>query len=498
MSRTRVACLCIFLGLVAVLSSPGCAVVSGPDSRLNVSPVFFRNVEKAGSDREVDAVGPFYSSKVSQKGRSWAVRPLASYRFDPRNNTQEWQFLYPLGKYRLTPDEKRFYFLPIMSSTRDLKAESEGGQERRNGFFPVFWGTARDGESYGGLFPIYGRLRDRFQRDEILFFLWPLYSTAAWENNKKTTILWPILSWTRGGTEHAFRIWPLYGYENKDREYERSFYAWPFFFTGKDDLDTQEPKSKWMMFPLYISDTSTRENKKIVLWPFFNYYHDAMRDYTQWDLPWPIVQFARGEHYRATRVWPFFSKRTWPHRYYFSSVWPVFLYNKEEIEEGKGITTTYRFLLINKSETTVWAETKEQESTRRLWPLFFHKSRRDGSSVFHFPAIIPVEDDGFERNYGPILRIYEYQRDKEGREKSEFLWGLYRRETKKDYARTELSLLASLESSPDLTKVSILQGLFEYRRTPVRKTLRLLYVPDVLIWGESSVPTEDSLPASAQ
>ncbi len=468
----------------------GCATVPGQTQRNNVSPFFFHQADKEQAEEKVDALGPFYNSYSSPKEEGWAVRPLLSYHHDRDREIKEWQFLYPLGKYRRTPEETYTQFIPLVSGHRAVNETPEYGKKRDFGFFPVFWGRTKSGEPYGGLFPIYGQFKERFERDDITFFLWPLYSSARWEGNQKTTILWPILSWTKGDKERAFRIWPLYGYEEKKGEYDRSFVLWPLFFVHREDLDTEYPKTKRMFFPLYVSETSAAENKKIFLWPFFNYYHDRRNDYKQWDMPWPLIQYAKGEDYLVKKFWPLFSEKQKPDSYEFSLLWPIYEYARERLEEDQAEKTTYRFLIINKSETTVWPEKNETESVTRLWPLFYLKTRRDGSAFLHFPAIIPIEDEGFERNYGPIFRIYEYEKDKEGGEKSKFLWGVYRHESRQDWNMVELSFLASWESGPDMSRFTLARGLFEYLRKQSRRAIKLFYIPDVITWGEKEAMSQ--------
>ena len=44
------------------------------------------------------------------------------------------------------------------------------------------------------------------------------------------------------------------------------------------------------------------------MWPFFSHVDDREKKYHEWELPWPLVIFARGEGKTANRVWPFFSR----------------------------------------------------------------------------------------------------------------------------------------------------------------------------------------------
>lgn len=473
-SVERVLALAVFLLLIT--SNYICAAEEENDKRINISPFFFHNIEQNGAVEEIQAAGPFYSYSASPRQKSWSLRPFLSYIRDREKNIEEWQFLYPLGKYRIAAGEKRSYFLPLISG------KEQDGQEKFD-FFPVFWGKTRAGEKYGGVFPVYGQWKERFTRDEITFVMWPLYSTAKWEGNKKTTILWPVISWTEGPKEQAFRVWPFYGWEKRPGEYESHFYLWPVGHYSREDLNTNEPLTKKMIFPLYISETSVNRNKKIILWPFFNYYHNKLVGYKQWDLPWPFIQYARAEDYEVKKFWPLFTEKKKPNAYEFSLLWPFYQYSLEDLPEDKAVRSTYRFLLISKAQTTVWPETNEKETVGRLWPLYSLMTRRDGSEYLRFPDIIPTADEGFERNYGPIFRLYEYEKDKKGNKRSKFLWGLYRHEETGVGSLTELSFLFSRKSAPDLTRVSVLHGLFEYLRTPAFKTLKVLYIPEVFIWS---------------
>ena len=63
-----------------------------------------------------------------------------------------------------------------------------------------------------------------------------------------------------------------------------------------------------------------------MLWPFFNVIDDREKKYREWDAPWPLVEFARGEGKTTTRVLPFFSQAqnaTLEDDFY---LWPIYKY----------------------------------------------------------------------------------------------------------------------------------------------------------------------------
>ena len=64
------------------------------------------------------------------------------------------------------------------------------------------------------------------------------------------------------------------------------------------------------------------------LWPFFNYVDDRGKKYREWDAPWPLIVFARGEGKNTTRVWPFFSHARAPTVESGFYLWPIYKYNR--------------------------------------------------------------------------------------------------------------------------------------------------------------------------
>ena len=122
------------------------------------------------------------------------MRPLLSTYDSPRT----YRFLFPLGK----STEEKSYFFPVYT-----RHKGEDGHDV--GLFPFFWGESGE-KSYGGVFPVYGKLYNRYRRDEIGFFLWPLYGYSIGDGTTRTNVVWPLFSFYKGHQE-GFKIGPLYG-----------------------------------------------------------------------------------------------------------------------------------------------------------------------------------------------------------------------------------------------------------------------------------------------
>ena len=365
------------------------------------------------------------------------------------------------------------------------------------------------------MFPIYGVMRKRFGKDEIKFVLWPIYTRTRDDKTVNKDFIWPIFSTITGEKESGFRMWPLFGYKEKEGEYSKKFFLWPLIHYQNTDLDTSRPKKYRAFLPLYASETSPGRAIMRVIWPFFNYLHDDEENLTLWDFPWPIIQKGKGDNLNVFRVFPIYGYRDKEHLNECFFLWPIYTYKREHPENSEKIV--HSFLLISKyeyettpppspplrpplsppSEGGEKGEVKGGEKRGvekgnfqlRLWPLFNYKSKKDGETIFHFPEIIPIETEGFEKNYAPIFRLYEYNSppplsppleggdERGGEMESRLLWGLYSHK-KNDFGEfIDLSFLISYEKRGDGGSFSILKGLLELGKKNGKSYFKILYIP---------------------
>ena len=137
--------------------------------------------------------------------------------------------LFPLGK----STEEKSYFFPLYT-------RHEGEEEHDVAFFPFFYGKTH-GRSYGGVFPLYGTLYNRFRRDEIGFFLWPLYGYSKGDGASRTNVIWPLFS-IYSGSQQGFKVGPLYGQRQWGNERKSMFVLWPFSYGTKKGSTPTDPR----------------------------------------------------------------------------------------------------------------------------------------------------------------------------------------------------------------------------------------------------------------
>jgi len=439
-------------------------------------PLFDYRAE--GETESLDIAGPFYSHRHSHNRSEWAFRPFISKYEDKDKGICEYQFLYPLGKYRRTKERRYIQFIPFVKSGEYLAERRK--KAKASEFFPVFWGTTEDGEKYGGFFPFYGTFKNRFGRDRMTFFLWPLYSSSREDDTTTYKFMWPFFSYTTGKNRKGFRIWPLYGYDKKDGVYLKRFVLWPFFIHQKTHLDTDNPKDFFAIFPLYVSIKSKSERSRTALFPLFTFYERDRDNFRQRTYPWPILTYAKGDGYESRNVLPLYSWQKKEGYKSFYVLWPIY---KHEVEWDKNSNTVTDYLfLINKYERKTFKEENGKAKILRFWPLFYYRVKKEGDVRFDFPHIIPIENEGFDRNYGPLFHIYQYRKDANGNEQSKFLWGLYTYRKRGLSESRNLSFIASYKKDMEFKKFSLLKGLFEYQSKEGTNSLRFLYLPWRIRW----------------
>jgi hypothetical protein len=149
-----------------------------------------------------------------------------------------------------------------------------------------------------------------------------------------------------------------------------------------------------------------------------------------------------------------------------------------------------RYLLLSKHETSFWKNEGLGERILRIWPFFYYRQEKEGSVHLYWPCLIPVDLEGYERNWTPLLTLYEYRRDASGDSESKFLWGIYvhRRNSTRDLF--ELSFFLTYYTADDLIYFSVLKGLVEYRAEKSNHALRVLYSPWPVEWESPNAIAE--------
>ncbi len=401
-------------------------------ANLNFAPLVTLTSDKDG--HVCTALGPLLEITPEHT----ALRPL----FYKQKDSLE--VLYPLGRF--TPLKSRF--IPLYrSQSEDDKADPH------TDLFPVFWGE-HAGRKYGGVFPLYGTLLNRYGKDEARFVLWPLYQSSVSGGVRTYSVLWPIFTYSPG---REFKAFPLYGHERSGGETYR-YFLWPIFHhkRGTQNMDA--------VLPLF-SKTWGKENASIsILWPFFTYNRDDAWGLESMDMPWPLVRFARGP-YEETRLFPlYWAKDRGAQGNRKTLLWP--LYTKHSAagpDQDYAYTTTRVFILGSYKH-----ETKDGQTTTILhaWPIYYAYAGPEARR-WRFPDLIPWDDEGFARNWLPILTLASGQRTPAGAQ-MDILWHTLTYVRDADRVRAAFSFLCSYEGTAEYRRIGFVSDLlgFTWRLEP--------------------------------
>ncbi|MCX7965810.1 MAG: hypothetical protein N2596_04215 [Syntrophorhabdaceae bacterium] len=396
-------------------------------------------------DGEKHFLGPIFSYKRDEKSTALTIRPLFSY--DSRDGGV-YRYIYPLGK----STEEFSYFVPFyMRRKEDDKGYTS--------IFPLFWGKSEKGE-YAGIFPIYGQLYDRFNKDEMGFFLWPIYSYSETDGARKTNILWPFFA-IYSGREKGMKFWPVFGYREVEGVSKSGFFLWPVFFKTERGLNTDDPIYSFYAIPFYMDAKSKKREFKSIMWPI---YTKSKTEYkTELDILWPLYKKIEGDDKEGFSLFPIYTYERNDKDEKYSFLWPIYRSNEWYAVKEKNINKSF-FLLNRYIED-------ENGKLQNIWPFFEHREKGDDYS-FYFPSILPFRVEALDVMIKPLLTLYE--RKKTGDKVIDnFLYGLFTKEETPETWKTRFAFLFEIKKDPDGVGFEFLSGLFGVDK----KRIKIFFMP---------------------
>ncbi len=426
----------------------------------------------------VEAAGPVMRYEIRTNGiEEWAVSPLVSHTADRELDSEELDILYPIVTYDRFGSEYKFrwFLLTTWSGGQDQQDQLR----RRFTIFPFYFQQRSPDPRfcYTAVFPFYGTIQERLQRDEIKFTLFPLYARTRKRAVVTENYLYPIVHLRRGEGLRGWQVWPFAGYETKQVTsrtnaldevevvggHEKFFALWPLYFNERTGIGTTNVQTDLVVLPFYAATRSPARDSSSYLWPFFTYTNDRAKRYREWDAPWPLIVFARGQGKTANRVWPFFSQVQGPYNRSEFYAWPLFWRHRSHAPPlDRDRIRILFFLYSDLTEKNL--ETGRSLRRQDLWPLFTRRRDPEGRDRLQLLALLEPflpNNKSVERNYSPLWALWRSEVNRRtGATSQSALWNLYRRDT-----------------TPAAKKCSLLFGLFQYQTGPDGRRMRVFYVP---------------------
>jgi hypothetical protein len=443
---------------------------------LSAGPLFDQFYLTLSPGERTEAAGPLFYSELADTQKTWAVPPLISFTTDAATGLKEFDLLYPLLTYDRYGDQYRWQLIQLFS----LAGGPNPDEPSRHRFtiFPLYFQqrSSIPSENYTALFPFYGTLKHRLFRDEIHFIMFPIFGETKKRGVVTDNYLFPVFHLRHGPGLSGWQFWPLVGHEHKSVTtitnnfnepvtvpgHESLFVLWPFFFNDHLGIGTTNPV--WQQFSLFVYgfERSPLRDSTTVLWPFFSKIDDREKRYREWDAPWPLIEWARGEGKTTTRFWPLFSKShnaTLQDDFY---LWPIYKYSRARLDPLDRSRLRIAFFLYSDTIDRN-TETHATARTRYLLPFFLKRKELNGNTRLQILAPLEPFVQGshkIARDYSPLWSLWRQEANpRTGASSQSLLWNLYRR-----------------DATRERRKISVLFGLFQHQSGPEGTRTRLFHL----------------------
>jgi hypothetical protein len=428
--------------------------------RLEPWPLAVRAGQSVAGRKTSRIAGPLFTAFELEEGvHGWALHPLLAHLRS--QEASSFEFLYPLGLLRRGPAGWKLRFTPLLDVGRTHPAPAAATEAKPEGqgwsFLLAFGGRSDAGERYFGVFPLGGVAKQRFGRERLEFWLFPLFARSSDAHGfRRTFLLWPFLSWGSSDGRRLFRFWPFYGHDLSEGHYARRFLLWPFVHWRHERIGAfterrirlflpfygeslrEHARSRFVLGPLFIHSENDRtgEESRTFLWPFL---HVASRP--------PSQEFAGSSE---VRIAPLFRRRVAPGMVRTGALLGAI--ERLVIRNEEDTLRRWRWLWVSRLETARWEGTGEQRVVRHLWPLLRYRNHvaADGAQRGRLavPWIFPVDGEGWDRHWLAPLTLFE-RRWTPGQSRSDALWGLWRRRSTESEWAEAAGWLYRREGSPD-------------------------------------------------
>ena len=471
------------------------------------------------------ALHPFIAGKSKPGRRVFVFRPFFSHEDEGPGSTR-WKFraLWPLLLVQRTDKAHRVRVFPFVWERKRVNQHLGRQEEDKDFWILPFLLTGSDTNEgkYFALWPAGGMVKGIFGKQYIRFVLWPLWVEGHDKHYHSWNVPWPIFGVWKGKHQRGWRLWPLFGTNQRDGKFKRVFFLWPLGHYWRTGLDTDAPGLVFAIMPFYGKIENKHLRYVTVLWPFFARKHNKQMGFVEWHYPWPIFSRTTGKGIRGLKVFPFYEHRFAPNNSMRSFGWK--LYERRTTTSPSKKTTTKSSLYIFKHIRDEWVEVKRGGKTVRmappadlrsarlaaeragrnpdiagrkerpatggerksrvsslLWPLY--RYRRSSRGEKYFTVLEPWwwrSSEIWDRHYGPFFTLYRYERFADGSVRERALFNLYEHSRSPLDRRVRFSPLVDYwrRGKPaEYRRFRILGGLYSYERRGKDKRVRILWIP---------------------
>ncbi len=467
-----------FCSLLLVLPAAAASEIPGGEI-ITLWPLFDYRSSPSTGYSNLSILGPLFKREQRDGTTVTALRPL--FFSSSSGNEANVDILYPLASGSADSESSDTQVLKLYQ--RHVAHSGTADEKSSTMLFPFYIsGRSEKYGPYTSVFPFHGDIYERFWRDEYHFTLFPLYGRTVKNGTVSTNYLYPFFNVVSGQNESGFHVWPLYGQSRKEGVYEKRFALWPFFSSETRTDSSGTTTENINLLPFYASSRSPQRSSTHIPWPFTGVVRDSNDTVIERDILWPLWMTADGKDSHTERYLPFYAESRIGDTVSRWLMWPCYREETIDSRQFRQEKTSLFYFLFSRSEER-WLDRGEIRGRSSLWPLYAWNRDEKGVRTLTLPA--PVEpviwNDGVERNWAPLWRIFIARWDDTGGSAVSLLWNLYWHERRGADLAWELSPLVSWRSDMSGSDFRLLKGLFGYEQGGGRTTLRLLWIP--VSWG---------------
>jgi hypothetical protein len=465
--------LVIFLILVSAVTSVSAAAEEG--TIVTLWPLFDYRSSPATGYSNLSILGPIFKREHTGSTTKTAIRPFFFNSSSPESDDSD--ILYPIASTSTSGGDTDTQIIKIYQ--KHVSQAGTGEETSDTMLFPFYIsGRSEKHGPYKSFFPIHGDIYERFWRDEYHYTLFPLYGRTVKQGTTSTNWLYPFFSTVSGDKESGFQFWPLYGQASKDGVYAKRFIIWPFYTAESLGLNGENPTENRYLLPFYASSESPRRSSTHIPWPFCGVVKDGTGNVIERDIFWPFWMTADGRDSSVRRYIPFYSESRAKESSTRWLMWPIYRHESIDSAPFRQEKRSLLYFLFSHSDE-MWPETGKDRSRSAFWPLYAWKRDEDGIRTLSMPAIAEavVWNDGLERNWSPLWRLFISRWDDKGNNAVSLLWNLYWQEWRGKELAWELSPLIAYSSTAGGSEFRLLKGLFGYSEGKEATTLSLFWIP---------------------
>jgi hypothetical protein len=399
----------------------GFAVLGSYAGETNVWPLYVEQVDSpVGRPDHAGSLGPIISRTQKGPVEIKSIRPFFTSFENLETGGKESYLLYPLFNWKDYPE----YDTKGSQNLIKLR-ESDSTDEFYTQVFPFYFrNKTNDPEtSYHAFWPFGGTLKDRFGRDEITFYAWPLFVRTQRDDETRIHTPYPFIQQLDGPKSNGFALWPFYGHFEREDDYEKTFALWPFYYNQYFNLDQEEPYQRLGVLPFYARETAPGLKSETFAWPFFGYTRENAPREEYWENRyfWPFFMQADGDKRTVNRWMPFYTHETSGRTDKKWYMWPI-LKRKTTREQGFIRDRTSVLYFLYRDEKQHYADGTAQMTT--LWPIIGYwnngAGRKQVQLLDPFTAFFP-RNEKIRENWTPLFTLYRYD-ERMGNGRHSLLW----------------------------------------------------------------------------